>query len=232
MRLINGDCLKEMDKLINEKVKVDAIITDPPYLIKYRTNYRKNKEHDFCSQILNDDTFDFTLWANKIDKLLKDNAVLYIFGSWKTEPYFREIFNKVWKHKNNIIWVKNNWTAGDLKAQYGQQYEIIMYYLKGRKVFKQKRFPDVWNFNRVAGSGQVHQNQKPVELLEQIVKNHTDKKDVVLDPFMGSGSTGVACKNLNRDFIGIELDERYYNISKDRIEGKLTDKEIKEKYKV
>jgi site-specific DNA-methyltransferase (adenine-specific) len=217
MKLINGDCLEVMDQLIKEGVKVDAIITDPPYLINYKTNHRKNKNHDFCSAIKNDTKFNFELWAEKIDNLLKDNAPLYIFVSWKTEPIFREVFDKKWKHKNNIIWVKNNWTAGDLKAQYGQQYEIIMLYNKGRSFFREKRFSDVWNFDRISGAKQFHQNQKPIELLKRIIKNSTDTGSIALDPFMGSGTTGVACKNLGRDFIGIELDENYFKIAKDRI---------------
>ena len=67
----------------------------------------------------------------------------------------------------------------------------------------------------------VHPTQKPVELLEYLIKTYTDENEVILDNCMGSGSTGVACKNLNRNFIGIELDETYFNIAKDRIEGNI-----------
>lgn len=218
-KLYNEDCLEAMDKLIEQGITVDAIITDPPYLIKYKTNGRKNKEHDFCSEIKNDDNFNYELFFEKCDLLLKDNTPLYIFGSWKTEPYFRQILEKKFNHKNNIIWVKNNWTAGDLQAQYGQQYELIMLYNKGRSIFKEKRYSDVWHFDRINGKKQVHQNQKPVDLLEQIIYNSTNINDLILDPFMGSGTTGVACKNLNRNFIGIELDDKYFKIAEERIEN-------------
>lgn len=218
MRLIKGDCLQAMDELIAEGVKVDAIITDPPYLIGYKTNYRKDKTHRFNYAIQNDDTFDFGEWAIKVNKLLKDNTPVYVFCSWKKEPVLRKVFSELWNHKNNIVWIKNNWTAGDLKAQYGQQYEIISLYNKGRSFFRNKRFADVWEFDRVAGKNQVHQNQKPIDLMERIVTNSTNKGDTILDPFMGSGSTGVACKNTERDFIGIELDDKYFDIAKERIE--------------
>jgi len=67
----------------------------------------------------------------------------------------------------------------------------------------------------------LHSTQKPVALLEYLIKTYTNENDTVLDFTMGSGSTGVACKNLNREFIGIELDEKYFNIAKDRIESTL-----------
>jgi site-specific DNA-methyltransferase (adenine-specific) len=76
-----------------------------------------------------------------------------------------------------------------------------------------------------------HPAMFPVELPRRLLKLFTYQEDVVFDPFMGAGTVGVACKELNRRFIGTEIDETYYNIAKDRIEGKLTDKEIKEKYK-
>lgn len=71
----------------------------------------------------------------------------------------------------------------------------------------------------MSGKKQVHQNQKPVDLLEQCILKHSNENDVVLDPFMGSGSTGVACVNTNRDFIGFELDENYFKIAENRIEN-------------
>ena len=69
--------------------------------------------------------------------------------------------------------------------------------------------------------GKVHPTQKPVDLLEYLIKTYTNKNELVLDFTMGSGSTGVACMNTNRKFIGIELDENYFNIAKDRIENSI-----------
>ena len=74
-------------------------------------------------------------------------------------------------------------------------------------------------FDKVAGKEQLHQNQKPVDLLQYLVEKLSDSNNAILDPFMGSGSTGVACVNTGRNFIGMELEEKYFDIAKERIEN-------------
>ena len=86
---------------------------------------------------------------------------------------------------------------------------------KGRRLINGKRDPNILKFNRTGNK--LHPTQKPVDLLEYLISKFSDKNETVLDPFMGSGSTGVAAKNLNRSFIGIELDEEYFKIASDRI---------------
>ena len=141
-----------------------------------------------------------------------------MFCSSKTIDYFKKTCEESgFKIKNIIIWVKNNWTAGDLAAQFGQQYEMILLLNKGRKEFNGKRISDVWFFNRVVGKNQLHQNQKPVELIEQCIIKHSNEGDTVFDPFMGSGTTGIACKNTKRNFIGVELDKKYFDIAEKRM---------------
>ena len=219
IKIYNDDCLNAMRNI--DKDSIDLIVTDPPYLINYKTNYRKNKEDDFCKPIKGDD--DYKLIENYIKecyRILKNNSAMYIFCNSDRVDYFKQNLEKTgFKIKNMIIWVKNNWTAGDLKAQFGKQYEIIFLVNKGRKKFNGKRITDVWNFDRVAGKKQLHQNQKPVELLEQCILKHSNEDDIVFDGFMGVGSVGVACKNTNRRFVGVELEERYFNIAKERIYG-------------
>ena len=215
--LRQGDCLEVMKDIPDKSI--DLVVTDPPYLIKYKTNYRKDKEHDFCSEILNDDNYGLiSEYIKECFRILKDNTAMYIFCNCDRVDYFKQELEKTgFKIKNMIIWVKNNWTAGDLKAQFGKQYEIIFLVNKGRCLFNGKRITDVWKFDRISGNKQVHQNQKPVELLEQCILKHSKENDAVFDGFMGSGSTGVACKKLNRNFIGIEIDEKYFKIAEERI---------------
>ena len=215
--LRNGDCLELMKDILDNSI--DLIVTDPPYLINYKTNYRKNKEHDFCTVIKNDNNPELIRdYIKECYRIMKDNTAMYMFCNCDNVDYFKqELENAGFKIKNMIIWVKNNWTAGDLQAQFGKQYEIIFLVNKGRCVFNGKRITDVWNFNRVVGKNQLHQNQKPIDLLTQCIEKHSKENDTIFDGFMGSGSTGVACKNLNRNFIGIELDETYFNIAKERI---------------
>ena len=218
IKLYKGDCLEVM-KDISDK-SIDLIVTDPPYLIKYKTNYRKDKKHDFCSEIANDGNYELiSNYIKECYRILKNDTAMYMFCNCDRVDYFKQELEKAgFKIKNMIIWVKNNWTAGDLKAQFGKQYEIIFLVNKGRKYFNGKRITDVWNFDRVSGNKQVHQNQKPLDLLEQCILKHSEENDIVFDGFMGSGSTGVACKHTNRRFIGIELDDNYFEIAKKRIE--------------
>lgn len=217
--LLQGDCLELMKKIPDNSI--DLIVTDPPYLIKYKTNYRKDKNHDFCSEILNDDNYDcISNYIKECYRILKNNTAMYMFCNCDRVDFFKQQLEASgFTIKNMIIWVKNNWTAGDLKAQFGKQYEIMFLVNKGRKHFNGKRLTDVWHFDRVAGKSQLHQNQKPVDLLEQCILKHSNENDVVFDGFMGSGSTGVACMNTNRKFIGIELNQNYFNIAKERIEN-------------
>lgn len=213
-----GDCLELMKDIPDNSI--DIVVTDPPYLIKYKTNYRKNKKHEFCTEIKNDDNFCMiSKYIKECYRIMKTNTSIYIFCNSSHIDFFKsEIEKNGFKIKNIIVWVKNNWTAGDLKAQYAKQYEFIIYANKGRKYINGKRISDIWFFDRISGKRQVHQNQKPTDLLEQILEKSSTENDFVFDGFMGSGSTGVACKHLNRNFIGIELDKKYFEIAKKRIE--------------
>ena len=213
----NIDCLEGLRSVPDESV--DLIVTDPPYLISYSTNYRKDKTHDFCSVIANDNNPDLLRdCLTQCYRVLRPNSAAYVFCSAKTLDTFRAFaMDAGFVIKNTIVWVKNNWTAGDLKAQYGQQYEPILLLNKGRALIRGKRLTDVWTFDRVAGKAQLHQNQKPIDLIAQCIDKHSNHGAVVLDPFMGSGTTAVACLRTGRNYIGFELDEGYHAIAQQRI---------------
>ena len=215
-----------MSKLPDESI--DMILTDPPYLMNYKTNHRKNKDHKFCQTIQNDDNEKFLdNYLSLCYQKLKSNSAIYIFCNQNKIDIFKQLIEKNnFKIKNIIVWVKNNWTAGDLKAAYGKQYEFIILANKGRRYINGKRITDVWQFNRVAGNSLLHQNQKPIDLLEQCILKHSNENEIIFDGCMGSGSTGVACLNTNRKFIGFELDKEYFEIAKKRIEDR--SKELKE----
>ena len=104
---------------------------------------------------------------------------------------------------------------GDLKGSYAPKYEMIIFAHKGRKLLNGFRYADIIKASRTGNKN--HPTEKPVDLLETFIKNSSDENAVVFDGFMGSGSTGVACVNTNRRFIGIELDEGYFEIAKKRI---------------
>ena len=200
---------------------VDLVVTDPPYGIGCKTNRRIDVDHDFCSCILNDDNCDVVgEFIREIYRVMKDDTAMFMFANpknlWDYERFFRVSGFTV---KNRIVWVKNNWTAGDLRGQYGQQYEIIYLAVKGRPLIRGKRWSDVWNFDRVPSSAAIHQNQKPVPLLERCIESFSDAGQFVFDPFAGSASTAIAALNTGRNFGGVELDGNEYNKAVLRLEA-------------
>lgn len=154
---------------------IDLIVTDPPYLMDYKTNYRKDKRHDFCKPIIGDnDEGLIKSFIKESYRVLKDDSAMYVFCNSNRIDFFKKEIETVgFKIKNIIVWVKNNWTAGDLKASFGKQYEFIILANKGRAFFNGKRLSDVWEFDRVVGKNQLHQNQKPIELIERMILKHS-----------------------------------------------------------
>ena len=216
IELLQGNCLEVM-KYIPDK-SIDLILTDPPYLMNYKTNRRKNKEHDFCNPIQNDDNEEVVKKSIvEMARLLKDTGALYVFCNANKIEIFKKIISELFIFKNILIWVKNNHTAGDLKGAYGKKTEFIIYATKGKHYLNGKRDTDVLFYNKVSGKRQIHRNEKPIDLLEFIISKSSNINDIVLDCFMGSGTTGVAAKNLNRRFIGIELEKKYFDIAEKRI---------------
>lgn len=146
----------------------------------------------------------------------KKNTAHYVFCSFHFIDKFKQEFEKKFTVKNILVWEKNNTSMGDLKANFAPKVEFILFLQKGRRFINGSRDPNIFKFKRT--NNKVHPTQKPIDLMEYLIKKFTNCNDLVLDPFMGSGTTGIACKNLNRDFIGIELDRKYFEIAKKRIE--------------
>ena len=207
------DCIKGLQEMLQGGVQADCIITDPPYFINYKSNHRHNKDHKFCKTIQNDNNPQLIIdLMPLLYEVLKDNAPLYMFCGSDNIDFFVQEVKKYFTLKNIIVWDKGNHTAGDLEAQYGKRYEFIIYVNKGRAPFNPntKRYDDIWHFNRVSGDKQIHQNQKPTDLLARIVNQHTKQGDLILDPFAGSCSTAVTAHRLQRDYICFEIDDNEY----------------------
>lgn len=215
-KLYEDDCFNVFPSI--EDKSVDMILTDPPYMINYHTSRRCDKSHDFCSPIDNDNNPEIIKnVCYELNRILKEDSALYMFCSPNTVDLFKNEVKKYFKIKNIIIWDKGNTTAGDLGAAYGKQYEMIIYANKGRRLINGKRYNDIWYFPRVVGKDQCHQNQKPVPLVELMINKSSNEFDTILDPFAGSGTTGVACQNLNRNCILIEKEPEYCEIIRDRM---------------
>ena len=206
---------------------VDLIVTDPPYLINYKTGHRKDKAHRFNDVILNDDNEQLiTDYVKECYRILKEDSAMYLFCSSHKVDFFKRELEKEFSIKNMIIWVKNNHTAGDLESAFGRKYEIVFLVNKGQRKFNGERLTDIWEFPRVSGDGQLHQNQKPIELIKRCIVKHSNVGDVVFDGFMGSGTTAAAALDTNRNYIGFELDEYYFNVAEKRIKNHTTQTDI------
>jgi len=210
IKLINGDCLEELKKI--EDDSIDVVLSDPPYGMSFQSNYRKIKH----KIIKNDDCLDWLEdFIKEIYRVSKNNTGHYLFCSIHNIDLFKQEIEKYFKIKNILIWKKNNTGMGDLKGSFAPKYEMIIFFHKGRKLINGKRDCDILEFNKTRN--QLHPTEKPVDLLEYLLEKFSNEGDVCLDAFMGGGSTGVACKNLNRKFIGIEIDKEYFDISVNRI---------------
>ena len=212
--LIQGDCLEKMKEIPDGSV--DMILTDPPYGMDFQSNRRVVKSK--FEKIKNDSELSWLGdFIQESYRVMRDNSAFYCFCSWHKIDAFKKEIEKNFKIKNLIVWVKNNHGSGDLKAAYAPKHEFVIYAHKGRSLFRKKRIPDVMEYPKIHSSKLTHPTEKNIDMLKVFIENNSDNANVILDPFMGSGSTGVAAKNLNRNFIGIELDENYFKIAKRRI---------------
>ena len=222
--LWQGDCLELMKNIPDGSV--DLVLTDPPYLCDYS---RHDSMSRFSKKIVNDENNSanelmIERYLHECYRVMKYNTAIYCFCNYKKIDFFKQqIENAGFNLKNIIIWDKQRNGMGDLSTTFGYSYEFIIFASKGQPKIRGKRISDVWRFSRVNPKEQTHQNQKPIDLLKQAIEKSSDEGEVVFDGFMGSGSTGVACVNTNRHFIGIELDDGYFNIAKKRIEEAVND---------
>ena len=159
----------------------------------------------------------FSEWLPSVYRVLKESGHCYIFCNDKN---IQELLNEAtkvgFKESNILIWVKNNACPN---RYYMKNCEFILFLYKGKaKPINNMGDKCAVECRNINGKDKLHPTEKPVRLLEKYITNSTNENDVVLDLFMGSGSTGVACINTNRKFIGIELSEKYYNVAKGRIE--------------
>ena len=224
-KIYNEDCINGMKRIYDNSI--DLIVTDPPYLVNYKTGFRKDKNHRFNRVILNDDNEQLiTDYVKECYRIMKDDTAMYFFCSSNKVDFFKRELEKLFSIKNMIIWVKNNHTAGDLESAFGRKYEIVFLVNKGQRKFNGERLTDIWEFPKVSNDGQLHQNQKPIELIKRCIEKHSNVGDVVFDGFMGSGTTAAAALDTNRNYIGFELDEYYFNVAEKRIKNHTTQTDI------
>ena len=233
MKLINWECLEEMDKLIEQWIKVDAIITDPPFnLVEkcwgsihlFRQNEKDWNDVYTKDSMSYDVWFNQTEWISKAMKLLKKWGNIIIFNDWEN---MAEIAWELRENKANVKslnhWQKTNPQPAEWKRRFVPWREYFLHAIKkwDKYTFNLDKIHH-WDFIMWLTPWREkkhwkHPNQKPIKLMEELIKIVTNEWDTILDCFMWSNSTWVACKNLNRKIIGIELDENYFKLANDRI---------------
>ena len=239
IKLIHGDCLEKLKDI--ETQSIDLILTDPPYgttqckwdsIIPFEPLWKELKriiKDNGCIALFAQDKFT----ANLIFSNIKNHKYNLIWNKYLTTGYLNANRMPLRVHEDIVIFYNKQPTYNPQKSignknhnrgsndkpitnkAYGKHFLID----NSEDLGNLKHPKSILNFEAIHPSKKKHTSEKPVALLEYLTKTYTNEKDTVLDFTMGSGSTGVAAKNLNRDFIGIELDPSYFKIAEDRING-------------
>jgi site-specific DNA-methyltransferase (adenine-specific) len=206
--------MSEHKKFIGDNVEVlsdldicpDLIFIDPPYGVDYKTNYR-TKDVKFTDAIPNDSDLSALndVLPLLFDKLKDDGWFVCFMGERYLCEAKKLISDVGFVFKRMIVWDKCNWTAGDLTGNFSDQLEYLLLFAKGKPKLTNGRPQNLISINRVSGKKQIHQNQKPVDLLIKIINHTTKEGDLVLDCFSGSDSLAMACKKIGRSSVCIDV---------------------------
>ena len=212
----NTDCIEGM-RLLHPN-SVDLVITDPPYLIDYRSERRTKLEKFDKIKNDKDETHLIHNAVEEYHRVLKDDTAIYMFCNWHHVDFFKQEFERKFKLKNIIVWNKNNHGSGDLKGAYAPKHEFVLFGHKGRSLLRTKRIPDVIDCPKIDSSKLDHPTQKPIELLSKFVCASSDIGGLILDGFAGTGSTGMASIINDRFFLGYELEKKFCDIGNGKLE--------------
>jgi DNA modification methylase len=206
-RLLCGDSTKAEDvERLMDGEKADMVFTDPPYGVTYQSNFReKTPQFD----VLKNDDRIITEWLPLVSK--HSSGFVFIWTTWKVIYPWLEATKDFASITNMVIWHKPGGGLGDLKGTYSTDHEIALVYNRGSQLTG-KRIGSVWEITRDAVGSYLHPTQKPVALAEQAFETTTQKKDLILDLFLGSGSTLIAAEKTGRKCYGMELDPKYCDV--------------------
>ena len=241
-KIYNQDCIDGMKDIPDNKI--DLVITDPPFAINFKSkkaNYNRNASRVLpgYNEIESKDYYNFTYnWLSQINRILKKSGSMYVFSGWNNlkdiltaldENGFITINHIIWKYQFGVVTSKKFVTS----------HYHCLYVCKNnneRKFFPYSRFDknaktsdgkslhyndkeDVWNIKREYWTGDEKTPTKlPAEIIKKILEYSSEEKDVVFDPFLGSGQVAVVSKMLKRKYLGFEIVKEYYNFAKKRLE--------------
>jgi site-specific DNA-methyltransferase (adenine-specific) len=204
----NGNCIELMQN--KDLQKCSLLLSDPPYGMDFKSGHvDKNKWDRISNDKIIDTISILDNSFNEAKKHLLPDAHIYIFGNPNEIENIKPIFCKYFNLKNILIWDREVIGMGDLKT-YGRSYDIIYFgYNEVWKDLNGIRDRDILRFERVSPSNLTHPTEKPLSILEYLIKKSTNENEFILDPFAGSCSTLKSAKNLNRNSYGFELELKY-----------------------
>lgn len=247
IQIITGNCLTELDKLYEERGEfVDFIFCDPPYFLSnggitcQNGKMVKVDKGDWDKSKGAELNHEFNLeWIKRCQRILKPNGSMAVSGTFHVIYSVGFAMQQLqMKLLNNITWEKPNPPPNLACRYFTHSTETIIWAAKTEKSKHQFNYPlmkeinggkqmkDVWTFTAPSKTEKQHgkhPTQKPLELLKRIILASTQEDNIVLDAFNGSGTTGVACVELNRQYIGIELDKSYVELTQKRIKDKINE---------
>ena len=222
IQINNTDAIEWLKTLDNDSV--DLIVSDPPYRVTqhghsglggiFKTKVGEDKKLN--GKLFEHNEVDVNDYAGELYRVLKPDSHCYIMTNDRNLQNFLNVFTNIgFNFCKLLIWDKQNKITNQY---YMNQVEYILFMYKGRnKQINNCGTSNLISVNNVKNKTHNHPTEKPVELMEILIKNSTNEGDLVLDPFVGVGATPVACQNLKRNFIGCELDKNYYDTTMERL---------------
>ena len=210
MKLLNGDCLDLLKDIPSKSV--DVLYTDPPYIppehSKTLTKYKKTLSEMGILECF------YKRYLEEIDRVLKDDGILLLYCNSDSYAMFYIHLYPYVKKMRCFVWDKISCSLG---YTFRHQHELILYGERMNMKCIKCGTGDIFKYKVVKAKDKDHPAQKPVDLHKHILQNIVDKDKVVLDTFMGTGSIGLACKELGCDYIGMELEIEYFNLAKEKL---------------
>lgn len=206
-RVVKGDSMIKLRSVADESAQL--VLADPPYGIGYHSRQGV--------KVIND-KHPYIWWLNEAHRACKPGGGILCFTRWDIQDAFKlAIESAGFKIRSQIVWDKCVHGIGDCKTQFAPKHELIWWAIKGRFAFPDKRPMSLISVPRPSGNMRTHPTEKPVELMTQLIQATTRPGDLVVDPFTGTGATGVACVHTGRRFFGTEIDGKYARKARERI---------------
>lgn len=231
LTIYNDDSYNLAKEFQEQKLRVDHIITDPPYNISKENNFAtmKNPRAGVDFGEWDRGEFDLYSWIPEYAKLLNKNGSMIIFCSYRYISYIIDVLESKEAGmvvKDILVWQKSNPMPRNINRRYVQDMEFAIWAVKknAKWIFNKPEdkpyLRGMFTTSLVSGKEKTgHPTQKSLCLMEELIAIHTNPGDLILDPFMGSGSTGVAALKNGRRFLGIELEKEYFEMAKKRLEN-------------